>query len=293
MDNETIAAIGTFVFFAVLIVGVGTLFLGMDKVDADKIGVKDRLGHVTGTMEPGFKWTGLFVGVTEYPMTVQKMKLDRIEAVDKGGQAVYANIAVNYKIKDKTIPIKLYQEVATTGNIETLVERLAIDEKIQESFKQVTVQYEALEVIEKRDEVRMKTIERIQELFPTEYFEIISITISNIDFAESFNAAIQLKKDNTQLALAAEEKVRQSTAEAQQKVEAARGEADSKRLTADAEAYALKVQREQITPLMVQRNWIDKWDGRLPTFMMGQGSSTDMILSDSLLNNAAFAEVEE
>ena len=263
----------------VMIVGILLLFtLAFDKVDADKIGVKDRFGVVLGTMKSGLRYTGFFVGVTEYPLTIQKISLDRIEAVDRTGQAVYSSIAVNYKIKNPEVPLEIYQKVATTGDMRTIENILAIQEKVREAFKQVSVQYEAIEILENRDEVREKTIERINQLFPNEYFEIVSITISNIDFAQSFNDAIQLKKDNTQLAKASEEKVKQAEALANQKIQQARGEAESKKLDAEAVAYQLQLQRLEITPLMIQKEWIAKWNGNVPTYMMGGMDSTNLLL---------------
>ena len=234
-DPEQVLKLGIGAIVVVVAV-IFAFFMAFDKVDADKVGVKDRFGNVLGTMESGLRYTGFFVGVTQYPLTIQKISLDRIEAVDVGGQAVFASIAVNYKIKNPQVPLAMYQEVATTGKMRTVENILAMTEKIEESFKQVSVQYEAIEILENRDDVRAKTIERINELFPKEYFEIISITISNIDFQKSFNDAIQLKKDNTQLAKAAQEKVKQAEAEADQAIEEARGLAESKKL--DAEAVA-------------------------------------------------------
>lgn len=266
--------IGLLVLFFVV---VFIVMLGVDKVDADKVGVMDRFGNVLGRMDSGLRWTGLFVGVTQYPMTIQKITLERIEAVDRGAQAVFATIIVNYKIKNPDVPVAMYQEVATTGKMNIIEERLALREKIQEAFKQVSVQYEAVEIFENRDEVRTKTIERINNLFPKEYFEIISITVQNIDFAPSFNAAIQLKKDNTQLALAAVEKVKQSEAEANQAIEKARGKAEAKKLDADAIAYALKAQRLEISDQLIQKMWIEAWDGGVPTYMMG-GMDTSLLL---------------
>lgn len=263
---------------ALVVIGIIVLFLGFDKVDADKVGVMDRFGVVLGTMPSGLRWTGLFVGVTEYPLTVQKMSLDRIEAVDIGGQAVFASMAVNYRIKNPEVPLEMYQKVATTGDMRIVEDILAMYEKVEEAFKQVSVQYEAIEILENRDEVRAKTIDRINQLFPKEYFEIISITVSNIDFQKSFNDAIQLKKDNTQLAKAAQEKVKQAEAEADQEIQHARGKAESKKLDAEAIAYALRLQKQEITPLLIQKDWIAKWNGDVPKFMMGGLDDSNLLL---------------
>jgi hypothetical protein len=56
----------------------------------------------------------------------------------------------------------------------------------------------------------------------------------------------------------------------------AEGEAAATRLRAAAEAeYNAKV-NQSLTPIMIQQQYLAKWDGRLPQFITGSGSNVLM-----------------
>ncbi len=82
-----------------------------------------------------------------------------------------------------------------------------------------------------------------------EVFNIISF-----EFSAEFNAAIEAKQTAQQNALKAEQDLARIKVEAQQKVEQAK---------AEAEAYKLKSQ--EITDSMILMEYINKWNGELPT----------------------------
>ena len=98
---------------------------------------------------------------------------------------------------------------------------------------------------------------------------------------ESINAKIEA----TQKTLLRENEIAQTKAEAQKAIEQARGEAESQRLAAqgqaDAKVALAKGEAESITlrgdalrknPEIMQLEAINKWDGKTPTFMGGNGS---------------------
>ena len=130
----------------VALIGAALVFmLGFDAVDASHEGVMIRFGQITGTMDPGMRWTGLFTHVEQYDLRTRKVVIDLSggnSAVDKTGQAVYATVAVNYRIKsDKEIVRNLYAKIGTDS---VIADRLNLDAIITEGFKQATVKYDAL-----------------------------------------------------------------------------------------------------------------------------------------------------
>lgn len=104
-----------------------------------------------------------------------------------------------------------------------------------------------------------------------EIFNIISF-----DFSDEFNAAIEAKQTAQQNALKAEQDLARVKVEAEQQIEKAK---------AEAESYRLK--NQEITKETLLMEWINKWDGKLPT-VSGSGDTildiTD-ILDDSTLNS--------
>ena len=71
----------------------------------------------------------------------------------------------------------------------------------------------------------------------------------------------QSKKEAEQLALKAERDLQRIKIEAEQQI-----------ATARAEAETLRLKNVSVSPLMIQLNAIDKWDGKLPQYMLGGNS---------------------
>lgn len=267
------------VFFLCLIV----YMLGFDTVNASYIGVKDQFGQIQGTMMPGMQWTGLFVHVEQYDLKTRKevVEMNGSEsAIDKDGQSVFARIEINYHLNPDVV-VDAYTKV---GHNDDMADILNIDGIVREAFKTVTSEYTSLEIFQKRAEVKDKTIEKIRMNFPTKYFTFDNVVISNIDYNAQFKAAIEGKKTAQELAKQTEAEVQIEQYKADKVIQQARGAAESVKLAADAQAYerlaiakseaeALGLKRIQINELMVQNNWIDKWNGALPTYMLGSGGS--------------------
>ncbi|MBQ2229105.1 MAG: prohibitin family protein, partial [Bacteroidales bacterium] len=56
-----------------------------------------------------------------------------------------------------------------------------------------------------------------------------------------------------------------------------KGEAEATKVKADAEAYYNRTISASLSPLIVQEDWIEKWDGKLPE-VMSQGNGLMMNL---------------
>lgn len=289
----------------IVVVGMIIALLGFDVVDASHVGVKNRFGVIQGTQTAGMQWTGLFVHVEQYDLRVRKMTIDMQgteSAVDKEGQSVFATIEINYRLKPDNVE-NVYKRV---GKDNIIADILNLDGIVREGFKDTTSKYSALEIVQNRQEVKEKAITQIQSNFPEDYFVLENVIVSNIDFNVNFKNAIEQKKTNEELAKAKEKEVDIQKFEADKKIEQARGEAESKKLQAEAEAYrsvelkkadaegrlliakaeaeALELKRKQLTPLMVQNNLLDKWDGTLPNFLiMGNSGETPNLLLNTPL----------
>lgn len=79
-----------------------------------------------------------------------------------------------------------------------------------------------------------------------------------------------------QSALKSENLVKEAEAKAKIEVAEAEGKAKAMKVKADAEAYYNKTIAESLSPMIVQEDWIEKWNGILPTVSGGQGMMFDM-----------------
>ena len=274
----------------VLLIGGGILLFGFDTVDASHKGVMIKFGEIQGTMEPGLKWTGPFVNVEQYNLKLRKMSVameGNQGAVDKDGQAVFADIEINYRINPLNVE-RMYSEVGWDNNNQ-LETTLNLNGIVREGFKSVKSQYSSLEIFQKRPEIKQKAIEKIKENFPEDFFILDNVIISNIDFNTAFKSAIESKKVAEEMAKAKEKEVEVAKMQAEISVAEAEGSKQVRMKEAEANAYiiqkqaeaeanALRMKKEQLTPLMVQNNWIDKWDGQVPFYMFGDTSNTDLLL---------------
>lgn len=86
-------------------------------------------------------------------------------------------------------------------------------------------------------------------------------------------ATNQAKNNALQAVYKAKADVEQANAEAAVKIATARADAEAMLVTARANAEATRLQQQVLTPLFVQKLWIDRWNGVLPTTITGSNTS--------------------
>ncbi len=278
----------------ILFFGMIFLFAGFDTVDASHIGVKNRFGVIQGTMMPGMAWTGLFVHVEQYDLRMDKMTVEMLEgettSVDIDGQTIKARIQINYRLNSENVQ-EAYSKVGRQKDMPSI---LNLDGIIREGFKTTTSKYKSKEIWQKRQQVKEEAITTIKANFPSDYYVLENVIISDLDFNPDFIKAIEAQKTNEELAIAEEKGVQVAKFRADQQIEQARGQAESQALIvlkkAEAEAEALALKKQQLTPLMVQNNWIDAWragGAMVPMYIAG-GEGQQF-----LMEMPSFATLEE
>jgi len=132
----------------------------------------------------------------------------------------------------------------------------------------VTAHYNSEELVTKRDEVSHAINEALQAKVAKYGLLVSEISLVNFGFSEQYQAAIEQKVIATQQKLKAEQDLARIQVEAEQNIAKAKGEAESIRIQAQAI-------QNQGGKDYVQLKSIEKWDGKLPTMMLG--NSTPMI----------------
>ena len=181
-------------------------------------------------------------------------------------QIVNSKIALGYKIDPKTAN-QLYKEVGTS------YDNKIVAPTVQECVKAITAKYSAEDLIKQREAVSQEMRIMLQNKLNSYKMTITMFNVADFNFSESFNNAIEAKQTAQQEALKAENELQKVQAEAKQKVEQARAEAES-----------LRVQKEQITPEMLElrrieamNRAVDKWDGKMPGTIMGGNGAVPFI----------------
>jgi regulator of protease activity HflC (stomatin/prohibitin superfamily) len=194
---------------------------------------------------------------TVMDVRVQKVEYDA-EAASKDLQIVHVKVAVNFHPIPEAIP-QLFREVGVA-----YTEKI-IHPAVQEALKASSARYTAEELITKRDEVKGAIQEHLRGVLTRSNINLTETYITNFEFSEEFSHAIEAKQVAEQRALQARRDLDRIKIEAEQSV-----------ATSRAQAEALRMQREAVTPLLielrrveVQKQAIEKWDGKLPVTMMG------------------------
>ena len=257
--------VGKIVLIVVIILAAWIVLLNsFVVVPAGHTGVVMQFGAVSDTvLTEGLHLKVPFVTqVVQMDNRVLKTEVNSASA-SKDLQTVNSTIALNYRV-DPLNSAELYKNVGV--NFENVI----INPAIQECVKAVTAKFTAEELITQRQIVgdQMKTL--LQEKISTYGLDIEVFNIITFEFSEEFNAAIEAKQTAQQNALKAEQDLARIKVEAQQQIEQAR---------AEAESYRLK--NLEITETTLAMEWINKWDGKLPTVA---GDSQMMLNISELLD---------
>jgi regulator of protease activity HflC (stomatin/prohibitin superfamily) len=238
-------------------------------VDAGHSGVVLTFQQVQGVvMSEGLHFKIPFAQtVVQIDNRVQKAEAT-CSSASKDLQTISSVIAVNYKVLNDN-------SASVYKNLGRNYVDVIITPAIQECVKAVTARYTAEELITKRQQVSEEMREELITKISAYGFEIQVFNIISFDFSAEYNAAIEAKQTAQQNALKAEQDLQRVRVEAEQTV--ARAEAE-------AEAYKLKSQ--EITSEILMMNYIDKWDGKLPIMVSGDGQ----VMLDV---SALMAQIEE
>ena len=188
-------------------------------------------------------------------MDVKIRKSDtRATAASKDLQIVMTEIVLNYHLFPEKVN-KIYQQIGLD------YEKRILDPAVQEILKGVTAKFTAEELITKRQLVKEEIKIALHERLMASYISLDELNITDFQFSKGFNEAIENKQTAEQLALKAQRDLERIKIEGEQKVVTARAEAESQR-----------IQKETISPIILQLRAIEKWDGKFPQVTGGTGA---------------------
>jgi len=198
------------------------------------------------------------------------VRIDKVEphcsAASKDMQTVGTTVALNFR-PDPGKVHELYQSIGMSYR-----ERI-VDPAVQEAVKAVTALYTAEELIAKREEIKEKIQSSLTNKLKQENIIVIALNITDFQFSQSFNSAIEEKQNAEQHALKAKRDLERIKIEAEQRITQAKAEAEAQRLLAGS-----------ITPQVIELRKIDaiqesirKWDGKMPQVSGGALPFWDII----------------
>ncbi len=191
--------------------------------------------------------------VKKLSVRVQKQE-SSAEASSKDLQDVFTDVALNWHI----IPEEANAIFQQIGDEKQIVDRI-IYPAVEEVLKAVMAKYTAEEIITKRGEVKAAVDEFLTLRLVTYHIAVDDISLVHVHFSERFSDAVEAKQIAEQEAKRGEFLALKAVKEADAKINLAKGEAEVQRLL-----------RDNLTPELLERQAIEKWNGNLP-LIVGDG----------------------
>lgn len=247
----------------------------VETVDAGTVKVVTRFGATTGrVLEAGVSTIIPWVDGTITYNTRKVIYETSTEQSQKDSKADYKDFPVDtntkdgqqvdvfYTIRFSVDPTKANEIANKIGTESNLVEKIVKTES-RIWVRNVVREYTAEQLYSGRvDDIQQDIDGKIRKTFSDNGLVLDSVGIREIKFSDQYVQAIEAKQI---------EAVKVDTA----KNIALR--AEQEKITAitqaEAQAKAQDLQRQTISPELLKKNWIERWDGHLPTYMTGDAQN--------------------
>lgn len=230
------ATIGTVGFVVI----IWAFFACTTTIGTGKIAVMTRFGKVTGQeLGEGFHLKNPLDTANEYDIKVLKEEA-QAAAASKDLQDVKSTIVINYRLEAGRI-----SEIHRT--IGKFYKEKLIDPAVQEVFKGATAKFDATQLITDRTDVKADAFNELVKRLSRYGIIVQDLSITNFSFSPEFSNAIEAKQV------------------AAQEAERARFNLDK----ANLDAQAQNAQKTSLSPELLEKYAIDKWDGKMPQYVGG------------------------
>jgi prohibitin 1 len=197
----------------------------------------------------------LITSIKTLTIRVQKTDIEST-AGTKDLQTLNMSLALNWHI-DPEQANKVFQRVGDEAQIVNQIIKPAITEVL----KAATPKRTAEEILRQRAALKSEIDVQIKQRLLAYSVIVDDVSLTNVSFSAEFTKSIEAKQIAEQQAKEAEYVTLRASKEAEADVNRARGQAESQRLL-----------RQTLTPELLQKQAIDKWNGQFPTVMGGNGA---------------------
>lgn len=251
------------------IFAIAMLVCGIKVMDQTEVGIVKVFGKVDHTISGGLNFVNPISDTVEVMDLRVHVREASFASYTKDAQPLTAAIEYQYEpISEQAMNI-----VSQYGSYEIMEQKLQA--AAEERAKIVFARYGAMTLLENRATLSAQVQEEVKELealFPVNFTQVV---VKDIDFSDAFEQAVEAKMQAEQDALRAENEKQEAITRAEQEREVARVEAEAAVLAAEGEARALEITREALENMpetWIAQQYLEKWDGKLPQFIMGEGS---------------------
>lgn len=303
MKSGKLGALGLAVIIVAGLICVGKCSV---RVPAGYIGVeykmnggisKNILTQGWHVISPTVKTSLYSIGIEQSYLTSEDKgdspKDESFKTPTADGKSLLVDLEFSYKFDQDRVTDVFTQFKGQSGED---VKNTFIKPKMKAWTQEVTAKYPVTDVFgDKRQELNEALDTYLKQKFDPYGIIIDTVNFTSISTDEETQAAIQKKvnaqqelelanieaktakvqadKDKEVALIAAEQDKETAAIQAEQAKIKAEGQADATRIKAEAEAEANKKIAESLTPELIEKQKIDKWNGEVPKIQGGQAST--------------------
>ena len=254
-----------------LVVVIPTTMCRCTRVDSSEVGIKfnklslTEQGKLDASPVTGYVfYNPITTSVHTYPTYVQRVDFSEfIVRTKDAAKFTMDPIMAYYLNRDKATDV-FFKYRKSLPEIQDGYMRTVI----YDAYRIIANSYTSDELMANQARFENEVRIMLDSALTAEGFIVTEFT-SQITPPESLQQMIDAKNAAVQAALKAENEVKQAEAKAKIAIANAEGDAKAMRIKADAEAYYNRTISASLSPMIVQEDWIEKWDGHLPTYSGG------------------------
>jgi len=246
-------------------------------IDAGHVGVVRAFGKV----EPAPLYEGLHIVMPwkdVQQMSTQIVKHEsKYDAVSIDIQAVHTVMAINYSIDPAQAP-EIYRTIGM--GYETGI----INPAASEVLKATTAVHPANDILQQRAKIKSDVQDGITHWLSKYGIVVREVSIKDIRFYSDFEKAVERKQIAQQLAQQKKYEVEQAQQDAAAMVARERGKGEAEKANAEGQAQALRIRgaaeaeynarvAQSLSPVLIQQQYLQKWNGQLPQYQLGSSGA--------------------
>jgi regulator of protease activity HflC (stomatin/prohibitin superfamily) len=245
-------------------------------IPAGQVGVKVLFGNVDPKPLP----QGLNVisnplyDVIKMDTRVAKFQ-EKYDAASKDQQIVHVTMALNLRLIPDRAP-EVFRGIGL-NYIGVIVAAAA-----PEVLKANTAKHNVSEILQQRQLIKVDVQKGLTEWLARYGLELTEVSLADIRFDKKYEEAVEAAQIAERNSVAADwnakAKIATLRGEGEADLEKAKGEAAAKRLRADAEEYYNNKVATSLRPVVIQQQYLGKWDGKLPQIITGGGQGPLLML---------------
>jgi len=248
-------------------------------VDSGEVGIKfhkwsaseQDYGGVEGTCKGWVFYNPITTNVFTYPTFTQRKQYETFSVNAKDASLFEMDPTIAYRINPtKACDIFTKYRVGVKE-----LEEGYIRTCIYEAYRTCANEYTSDSLMSNRKNFESDVRSRLEKSLMAEGFIVEEFT-SKITPPKSLLSMIDAKNTAIQSALKAENEVKEAEANAKIAVAKAEGNAKAMKIKADAEAYYNRTIAASLSPMIIQEDMIEKWDGKMPLITGGNSMMLDV-----------------